>query len=204
MIASLATFEKGFSGEPAPIEPVTRVAAKSNHRHHGGARSDDLLETAEFVFVLPNDQARIAPVVEFLASQAIRISNCDPTEEARISLALDEALTNALFHGNLEIDSDVADTEQMCRLDVARCRRTQRPFCDRRIRVLATIARHVAVFVIRDEGRGFDFKDLPDPTHDANLERTSGRGVFLMRSLMDQVLYNEIGNEVTMIRRFAN
>jgi anti-sigma regulatory factor (Ser/Thr protein kinase) len=124
-------------------------------------------------------------------------------EQMRIRLALEEALVNALYHGNLEIDSDTADSQQMCRHDRAIWRRSQRPFCDRHIRVLATIACDAAVFVVRDEGRGFDPSLLSDPTNDANLERTTGRGVFLMRSLMDRVIYNEIGNEVTMIRRFA-
>ena len=45
----------------------------------------------------------------------------------------------------------------------------QRPFCDRHIRVLATIGRCTAVFVVRDEGRGFDPNRLPDPTSEANL-----------------------------------
>jgi anti-sigma regulatory factor (Ser/Thr protein kinase) len=91
----------------------------------------------------------------------------------------------------------------MCRHDVALWRRSQQPYCNRHIQVLATIARRAAVFVVRDEGRGFDPNRLPDPTNDANLERSSGRGVFLMRNLMDQVIFNETGNEVTMIRRWA-
>jgi anti-sigma regulatory factor (Ser/Thr protein kinase) len=166
-------------------------------------RSGDALETSEYVFVLPNDQERIAPVVEFLSAEAIRVAACDAVEQMRISLALEEALANALYHGNLEIDSNDADTEQMCRHDVATWRRCQQPYCNRHIQVLATIARRAAVFVVRDEGRGFDPKGLPDPTDDANLERSSGRGVFLMRSLMDRVIFNEIGNEVTMIRTWA-
>jgi anti-sigma regulatory factor (Ser/Thr protein kinase) len=167
------------------------------------AHGDEAPDTTEFVFVLPNDQAQIPPVVEFLAAQATRVAACDAIEQMRIGLALEEALVNALYHGNLEINTDAADTEQMCRHDVAKYRRLYQPFCDRRIRVIASIARSAAVFVIRDEGRGFDPRRLPDPTDDANLGRASGRGVFLMRSLMDQVIFNEIGNEVTMIRRWA-
>jgi anti-sigma regulatory factor (Ser/Thr protein kinase) len=166
-------------------------------------QSGNELETSEYVFVLPNDQARITPVVEFLSAEAIRVAACDEMEQMRISLALEEALANALYHGNLEIDSSDADTGQMCRHDVAICRRSQQPYCNRHIQVLATIARRAAVFVVRDEGHGFDSEGLPDPTHDANLERSSGRGVFLMRSLMDRVIFNEIGNEVTMVRQWA-
>jgi anti-sigma regulatory factor (Ser/Thr protein kinase) len=167
------------------------------------AQADKAPDAVEFVFVLPNDQERIAPVVEFLATEATRLAACDSAEQMRISLALEEALVNALYHGNLEIDSDTAVTAEMCRHDVAKIRRCERPYCDRHIRVLATIATNAAVFVIRDEGRGFDPNRLSDPTSETNLERCSGRGVFLMRSLMDRVIFNEIGNEVTMIRRWA-
>jgi len=166
-------------------------------------QSNQVPDASEFVFVLPNDQERIAPVVEFLATEATRLATCDPAEQMRISLALEEALVNALYHGNLEIDSDTAGPAEMCRHDVAKRRRCERPYCDRHIRVLATIATNAAVFVIRDEGRGFDPNRLSDPTSETNLERCSGRGVFLMRSLMDRVIFNEIGNEVTMIRRWA-
>ena len=176
--------------------------ADATCEHQLATQTNEVPDASEFVFVLPNDQERIAPVAEFLAAEAARVAACDSAEQMRISLALEEALANALYHGNLEIDSDTAGTEQMCRRDVALRRRCERPFRDRHIRVLATIARYSAVFVVRDEGRGFDPQRLPDPTSEANLERCCGRGVFLMRSLMDCVIFNEIGNEVTMIRRW--
>ena len=56
-------------------------------------------------------------------------------------------------------------------------------------------------FVIRDEGPGFDPRELPDPTDPTNLERPSGRGLLLMRTFMDDVSYNDDGNQVTLIKR---
>ena len=56
-------------------------------------------------------------------------------------------------------------------------------------------------FVIRDDGQGFDPARLPDPTDPELLERTSGRGVFLMRAFMDEVSFNETGNEATLTKR---
>jgi len=55
--------------------------------------------------------------------------------------------------------------------------------------------------VVRDEGSGFDPAALPDPTAPANLERVSGRGVLLLRTFMDEVIYNELGNAVTLVKR---
>jgi len=74
-------------------------------------------------------------------------------------------------------------------------------FCNRRIHIEAKLSRDRAVFVIRDDGDGFDPASLPDPTDPANLEKASGRGLLLMRTFMDEVSYNSIGNEVTLLKR---
>ena len=55
--------------------------------------------------------------------------------------------------------------------------------------------------VIQDEGEGFDITDVPDPTLPENLDKPSGRGVMLMKAFMDDVLYNECGNQLTFIKR---
>jgi serine/threonine-protein kinase RsbW len=54
------------------------------------------------------------------------------------------------------------------------------------------------VISVEDEGPGFKPKDIPDPTKPENLENISGRGVFLMSKLADQIEFNERGNKVTM------
>ena len=54
---------------------------------------------------------------------------------------------------------------------------------------------------VKDEGGGFDPHSLPSPIHEDNLMRESGRGVFLMRELMEKVTYNKKGNEVTMMMK---
>ncbi len=53
-------------------------------------------------------------------------------------------------------------------------------------------------FNILDQGQGFNYKNLPDPTLPENLERVSGRGIFLMRHLADEIQFNELGNEVCL------
>lgn len=67
--------------------------------------------------------------------------------------------------------------------------------------VEANFSREKAVFMVRDEGTGFDPSALPDPTDPANLDKSSGRGVLLMRTFMDRVDYNEVGNVVTLTKR---
>ena len=58
-----------------------------------------------------------------------------------------------------------------------------------------------AVLTVRDEGAGFDPGTLPDPTDPANLGRSCGRGLFLIRSFMDEVRHNAAGNEITLVKR---
>ena len=53
---------------------------------------------------------------------------------------------------------------------------------------------------VRDSGKGFDYNNVPDPTENSNLIKSSGRGLFLIRHLMDEVRYNDKGNEVTIVK----
>ena len=57
------------------------------------------------------------------------------------------------------------------------------------------------MFVVRDEGHGFDVGNLSDTTEPENIDLVNGRGVLLMRSFMDEVMFNELGNDVTMVKR---
>jgi serine/threonine-protein kinase RsbW len=57
---------------------------------------------------------------------------------------------------------------------------------------------------IKDNGPGFDYGSLPDPTTDENINKEDGRGMFLIRKLMDKVEFNDSGNEITLLKRFAN
>ena len=126
---------------------------------------------------------------------------CDEAERMQVGVALTEAMNNALEHGNLEVDSSVRETNLEGYFDLIQERSATAPWCERRIQVEAKLNRDSARFVIRDEGPGFDPADLPDPTNPENLARASGRGLFLIRTFMDQVSFNERGNEITMIKR---
>jgi CheY-like chemotaxis protein/anti-sigma regulatory factor (Ser/Thr protein kinase) len=93
-----------------------------------------------------------------------------------LRLALVEALTNAMEHGN--------DWDE-----------------DKPVAVRAEFTRHQMRVTISDQGRGFPWQRLPDPTHGSNLTAERGRGVFLMRTIMDQVSFNDKGNQVTLVKQ---
>jgi hypothetical protein len=77
----------------------------------------------------------------------------------------------------------------------------QLPYNIRRIHVLARISRDEAVFVIRDEGRGFEVDRFTPLVIDEEVARPANRGLALMYSFMDSVFYNDAGNEVTLVKR---
>jgi anti-sigma regulatory factor (Ser/Thr protein kinase) len=125
---------------------------------------------------------------------------CDEVEVTQVGVALAEALGNAIEHGNLEIAGELrSDLEAHGAL--MRERKGCPPWCDRRVRVRARLTREEARFTIRDEGPGFDPGTLPDPRDPEMMQRVHGRGVLLMRSFMDEVTWNDAGNEVILVKR---
>lgn len=159
------------------------------------------LQQTESRFVLSNDPAQIQPLVSYLRKEAARVDFLDATEITRIAVALDEAITNAMLHGNLEATSDLADADITTRHSLWEKRRVMQPYSERKVELTAIHSRSEATYVVRDEGKGFNTSTLPDPRDPANLEKTSGRGLVLIRTFMDDVHHTQVGNEITMIKR---
>lgn len=155
----------------------------------------------ETSFELENDLSLIPSVVGFLQDIVTQMRTCEETDRLRVGVALEEALLNAYYHGNLEVSSELREVDHSAYYSLAQERTQQEPYRDRLIRVEASVTPTESRYVIRDEGPGFDPAELPDPTDPANIERPCGRGLLLMQTFMDQVNYNEAGNEVTMIKR---
>ena len=120
---------------------------------------------------------------------------------------MDEALVNAMHHGNLEVDSKLRECEEGAGdsyYDLIRARKCVSPFCHRRVRVEAEFSDEHICVQISDDGPGFDPSTIPNPTDEENLLKVSGRGLFLIRSFMDQVAHNLTGNQITMTKLRRN
>jgi anti-sigma regulatory factor (Ser/Thr protein kinase) len=152
-------------------------------------------------FELENDPDLLAPLISYLQDAIMTIGVCDDTEQMRVGIALNEALVNALYHGNLEVDSSLREQESGEFYTVAKDRTHKQPYAGRKLFLSARITPEEASFTVRDQGPGFDPTSLPDPTDPANLERISGRGILLMRTFMNDVTFNDSGNEVTMVKK---
>lgn len=159
------------------------------------------LSRNEFSFVLNNDLTLVHSLVKYLQHTLRCVRLADEVDRLRVGIAVEEALLNALYHGNLEVSSELKERDPNLFEETARERSTEEPYRNRRIFIDAVVSRDQARFVIRDEGPGFNPKDLPDPTDLSNLEKPSGRGILLMRSFMDEIHFNDKGNQVTLVKQ---
>jgi CheY-like chemotaxis protein len=159
------------------------------------------LTRTEARFELDNDVGHIPALLDQLEASLARMDLFDRTEWMRIGVALREALVNAIYHGNLELTSTLLEEDEAKFARLAKERPRQTAFASRRVYVSACETRREATYVIRDEGSGFDPASLPDPTDPANLDRRTGRGLFLIRTFMDEVRHNSAGNEITLVKR---
>lgn len=184
------------------VDTVREVLDLASERR-AQARIIRALEKSDLRFCLENRDELVRPLVKHLMDVMETMGLCDECDATQIGVALCEALNNAIEHGNLEVQSDLRGTDLAAYDKLMGERRDCSPWCDRRVRVQARLDREEARFVIRDEGPGFDPGTLPDPRAPENLGRFHGRGVFLIRSFMDEVSWNEQGNEVTMVKRWT-
>jgi CheY-like chemotaxis protein/anti-sigma regulatory factor (Ser/Thr protein kinase) len=152
-------------------------------------------------YALNNHPALIQPVTAQLQKDFIRMQLGDENDAVHLSIALYEALANAIYHGNLELSSDLFQRDENAFWQLASIRPCHPPYCDRRVHVTARLSHAEAVYIIRDEGPGFNPARIADPTDTENLEKLSGRGLLLIRTFMSEVFHNDRGNEITMIFR---
>jgi serine/threonine-protein kinase RsbW len=127
---------------------------------------------------LPSQIAIIAPFVDQMMHFIARFRNVDGSE-LNIEVALREALINAIVHGNRQ--------DPRKRVSVA-CR--------------CTTDGEVSI-TVQDEGQGFDSDAVPDPTAPENRLLTHGRGIYLMKTLMDEVRFDQ-GGAVVYMRKASN
>lgn len=132
-----------------------------------------LCSTCQFSVVIPGEMARVATVTEGV-SEMLHERGFPEAKQFEVELALQEALTNAIRHG--------------CRNDPKKL-----------VQCSVTIEESGEVLiVVRDPGPGFDPASVPDPSDPANLLKSSGRGVYLINHMMDEVRFADGGREIQM------
>jgi serine/threonine-protein kinase RsbW len=135
-----------------------------------GALIEDVQFTQRIEFAAKAENISLA---EKLIDEACQKHNVHESHYGNILIALTEAVNNAIHHGN--------------RLDPAK-----------QVSMGYEVKGDKIIFVVSDQGPGFDFEHLPDPTDPETIEKPHGRGVFLMRALADSVEFSDHGATVAM------
>ena len=143
--------------------------------HFDRTSGGSLLEVDAWI---PSDVKAISPLVDRLM-RLIEGSHCIIGEEHAVELALREALSNAVVHGN-RLDAH--------KLVHVRCR--------------CKVGKGISL-IVSDQGQGFDAQNVPDSVAAENLEAEHGRGIRLMKFVMDEVSFQQRGTEVHMSKRLA-
>ncbi len=131
---------------------------------------------ASLTIEIPSHIDFVAQAVDKIIRRIRRIQRI-PGKEDDVAMALFEAVANAVTHGNHE--QVTKHVKISCRFEPMRC----------------------VSIVVKDEGEGFDPRAVPDPTRPGNLESEHGRGIFLMRTAMDEVRYANGGSEVHLVKK---
>ncbi|MEO6524921.1 MAG: ATP-binding protein [Mucilaginibacter sp.] len=131
------------------------------------------IETGElFTLQLSSEMESLTALEKLIEDLADKYQISEDTF-ANMMTCLNEAFINAIVHGN--------------KLDVKK-----------KVFINAEVDARRIIWTIKDEGAGFDYNNLPDPTAPENLENLTGRGVFIVKQLADQCIFNGIGNELEL------
>ncbi|MBW3572604.1 MAG: ATP-binding protein [Gemmatimonadetes bacterium] len=133
-------------------------------------------DACAFVLELPSDTRVIETAVAYLVDRLRAYDFAGSRLNLNFRVGVAEALANAMIYGN---GSDP----------------------EKRVRVEVEVSSQAVALQVHDEGAGFDDGCVPDPTLPENLDRAGGRGIFLIRELMDEVRYEPPGNCVRMLLR---
>ena len=184
-LKSPAAEARSHSAEPPSATPVDKPGSlelldglslsTADERANLGALVPFLHERV--AFKIPSEIKYIESVLDYLNERMIKLGIVD-SEESLVLMALDEAIVNAIKHGN-------------------------RGDARKAVHIVAELSSGEACFTVSDEGPGFARENVPDPTDPSRLLEPSGRGLFLISHIMDEVCYNQCGNEIRMIKHSA-
>src|SRR5262245_11457845 len=126
-------------------------------------------------FKMPSELKHLDSVLDYLNERMLRLGIVNPGD-SEVLIALDEAIVNAVKHGNK---------------------------CDPRkaVHIVAEFSVEGVRFTITDEGAGFSVEKVPDPTEPCRLLEPSGRGLLLINHIMDEVCFNNCGNRLEMFKK---
>lgn len=168
-----------------------------------GHLEDKFLTASKAVYEMTSSDLDIASFKLHILDQLTNSGRIDDNTASRIKLCFQEALTNSLDHGNLELESKWKDQLDENGIDLYSKKRQERladaKYSSRIIFVDAEFDGSKLQIVIKDQGKGFDTnKQIREAAKNMD---NHGRGLFLMNKILDQVVYSKGGTEVLLVKK---
>jgi len=164
------------------------------------------LQRNVFEFEMGNENALISPLVGLVLQVVSGMELIGGADMNRLGIAIEHALVNAMYRGNLQLGPSVTPPHHAIIYDEATSdlierRKKESPYSDRKVRVTLIASKEDIRIVIGDDGNGFDTSKVPLAVPADVFAAESGKGLVLMKSFADELMFNDAGNEVTMIKK---
>ncbi|MCX8124215.1 MAG: response regulator [Spirochaetes bacterium] len=181
------------------VASIVRNILRRKQQHSLENKLGQYLIYDQKTLVIPVDETIAETVAYELTKHLPYAKFCNHTTAENISMALLEALSNAMYHGNLEIPSEVREEQGMKGFNDEIQKRLQDPkFNQRKVTIQYHYTGEYVEYIIEDEGKGFDFTNVADPRDPENFLKNSGRGLFIIQVHMDEVAWDKGGRQIRM------
>lgn len=200
VVEALQRGAMSYLGKATLGQALTRTLHKvvdANRQSRKIRRVRDGLSAVRMDYELENDPALIRPLLDEVREtlERFKVGGDNPSQ---LIVGIEEAIANALYHGNLEIGSELKHTDFAEFYRQADAARSDPRLARRSVRLSIDASHDGAKITIADDGQGFDPASVPDPTLPENLAKAHGRGLLMMRTFFDDVRFNKLGNVVTL------
>ena len=191
-----------FIRKPFDINEVASSVRVILDRKHEKKIAESFARYVEYEkgsYSIPIDDSITNAISYHLTKNLVPAGLCNNTTAENISLALQEAISNAMYHGCLEIPSSIRDEHGIkgYNEEISR-RKFDERYKNRAVTISYELNRDFVEYIIEDDGPGFNYNTLPDPRDPDNFFKNSGRGLLIIRIHMDEVNWNEKGNRLSL------
>lgn len=157
-----------------------------------------LVQDQQLTLKCSSQLSHIRQIISYFVKQTNDVCSNYDLDANKLAICLQECLTNAIIHGNFGIDSGLKERDWSAFDDLIKERQNEPNFSEKTVTVLYQQTPSLMRFTVSDEGHGFNPDDLTDPADPRSWLKLSGRGILFIRSYMDEVHWNDVGNQIVM------
>jgi len=206
-ISAIKNGATDFITKPFQLNNVRKVVEKVIRYKLKTEKKERIFEYARFIkmdFEFPTRELDAGVLADYLARLLLKTRFCNENEVNQFYLVFLETIVNAIEHGNLELASTIKgdDFDRFLKFEQLREERLQDPtYGNRKVYIQMEVSPQMFTLTIRDEGPGFDWQAVMEKTEmeTINLE-SHGRGFVFIQSVMDEMLFNDKGNSITLVK----